>query len=102
MSITGAVGDVQSPAALSFSESEMRTVVLGAPGQLGRDLCPRLPGDVIPLARADVDLTDADRLRQILTDRRPDVVVNCAAYNFVDKAETEPAAAFDSQRVGCT
>jgi dTDP-4-dehydrorhamnose reductase len=72
----------------------MRTVVLGAPGQLGRDLCPRLPGDVVPLGRADVDLTDAAALRAKLTDLRPDVVVNCAAYNFVDKAEAEPAAAF--------
>lgn len=72
----------------------MRTVVLGAPGQLGRDLCPRLAGEVIPLGRADVDLTDATRLREALTAHRPNVVVNCAAYNFVDKAEAEPAAAF--------
>src|SRR5690349_6367282 len=72
----------------------MRTVVLGAPGQLGRDLVPRLAGEVIPLGRADADLTDSAALRSKLTDVRPDVVVNCAAYNFVDKAESEPAAAF--------
>ena len=72
----------------------MRTVVFGAPGQLGRDLCPRLSGDVVPLSRADVDLTDAGALRARLTAERPDVVVNCAAYNFVDRAETEPLAAF--------
>jgi dTDP-4-dehydrorhamnose reductase len=72
----------------------MRTVVLGAPGQLGRDLVPGLPGEVIPLGRADVDLTDAVALRTRLTDSRPDVVVNCAAYNFVDKAESEPESAF--------
>jgi len=72
----------------------MRTVVLGAPGQLGRDLCPRLTGEVLPFGRADVDLTDAVRLRDRLQDLRPDVVVNCAAYNFVDKAEAEPEAAF--------
>ena len=72
----------------------MRTAVLGAPGQLGRDLCPRLAGEVIPLGRADVDLTDTTQLRQKLTDLKPKVVVNCAAYNFVDKAESEPDAAF--------
>ena len=72
----------------------MRTVVLGAPGQLGRDLCPRLPGDVVPLSRADVELTDEAALRGRLTELRPGVVVNCAAYNFVDKAESEPIAAF--------
>jgi dTDP-4-dehydrorhamnose reductase len=72
----------------------MRTVVLGAPGQLGRDLVPRLGGAVFPLGRADADLTDGTGLRAKLTDLRPDVVVNCAAYNLVDKAEDEPAAAF--------
>src|SRR5262249_41359675 len=29
-----------------------------------------------------------------IADVRPDVVINCAAYNFVDKAESEPEAAF--------
>jgi dTDP-4-dehydrorhamnose reductase len=72
----------------------MRTVVLGAPGQLGRDLCPRLSGVMVPLGRSDVELTDASRLRDRLTAERPDLVINCAAYNFVDKAESEPGAAF--------
>lgn len=72
----------------------MRTVVLGAPGQLGRDLVPRLSGEVVPLGRADADLTDATALRSKLTALRPDIVVNCAAYNFVDKTESEPTAPF--------
>src|SRR3954462_12557647 len=72
----------------------MRFAVLGAAGQLGRDLCPRLPGDVVPLDRTRADLTDAEQLRATLADVRPDVVINCAAYNFVDKAESEPPAAF--------
>jgi dTDP-4-dehydrorhamnose reductase len=72
----------------------MKTVVLGASGQLGRDLCPLLSGEVIPFGRAEADLTDAVRLREALSGLRPDTVINCAAYNFVDKAETEPEAAF--------
>jgi dTDP-4-dehydrorhamnose reductase len=72
----------------------MKYVVLGAAGQLGRDLCPRLPGDVVPLTRAQIDLRDAEGLRSLLAAQRPDVVVNCAAYNFVDRAESEPEAAF--------
>ena len=71
----------------------MKIAVLGSLGQLGRDLCPRLQGEVIPLARSDFDLTDHERLRQRLTELRPDAVVNCAAYNFVDRAESEPEAA---------
>ena len=71
----------------------MRFAVIGAAGQLGRDLCPRLPGEVTPLDRTRADLTNAHQLKATLADLRPDVVVNCAAYNFVDKAEAEPDAA---------
>jgi dTDP-4-dehydrorhamnose reductase len=75
----------------------MRYAVLGAAGQLGRDLCPRLTGDVVPLSRSvtpAVDLARPESLRLIFDEVRPDVIVNCAAYNFVDRAETEPEAAF--------
>jgi dTDP-4-dehydrorhamnose reductase len=73
----------------------MRYVVLGSAGQLGRDLCPRLSGEVIALTRADVDLTQPDALRARITKLAPDIVINCAAYNYVDRAEAEPAAVFD-------
>jgi dTDP-4-dehydrorhamnose reductase len=72
----------------------VKYAVIGAAGQLGRDLCPRLDGEVVPLGRDRADLTRPELLRATLTDLRPDVVVNCAAYNFVDKAESEPDAAF--------
>src|SRR5947209_8068044 len=72
----------------------MKYVVLGAAGQLGRDLCPRLAGEVVALTRERADLTRPETLRAVLAELRPDVVINCAAYNFVDRAETEPEAAF--------
>jgi dTDP-4-dehydrorhamnose reductase len=75
-------------------EYGMKTVVLGAAGQLGRDLCPLLPGEVVALTRAEADLTQPKMLQATLEALRPDVVVNCAAYNFVDRAESEPEAAF--------
>src|SRR5436305_10834280 len=75
-------------------EGVMKSAVLGAAGQLGRDLTPRLSGEVVPLDRTRADLTRPDTLRQTLTALRPDVVINCAAYNFVDKAESEPETAF--------
>src|SRR5262249_34562521 len=72
----------------------MKYAVLGAAGQLGRDLCPRLEGEVVALTRDQADLTRPDSLRSTLESVRPDVVVNCAAYNLVDRAESEPEAAF--------
>jgi dTDP-4-dehydrorhamnose reductase len=78
----------------------MKIAVLGSQGQLGRDLCPRLPGQVVALTRADIDLTRPDTIAPALASLRPDVLVNCAAYNFVDKAETEPGAAFAANAWG--
>jgi dTDP-4-dehydrorhamnose reductase len=72
----------------------MKYVLIGAAGQLGRDLQPRLPGQVVAWTRANADLAWPAELRAALEAQRPDVVVNCAAYNFVDRAESEPAAAF--------
>src|SRR5437879_4288111 len=72
----------------------MKYALIGAAGQLGRDLAPRLTGDVVPLTRAETDLSRPDTLRTTLTQLRPDVVINCGAYNLVDKAETEPDVAF--------
>lgn len=71
----------------------MITAVLGSHGQLGRDLCPRLGGAVAPLTRADIDLAKPDTIAAALAKVKPDVLVNCAAYNFVDHAESEPDAA---------
>jgi dTDP-4-dehydrorhamnose reductase len=72
----------------------MHFAVLGAAGQLGRDLCPRLPGEVTPLGREQAELTAPDTMRSCLSSLRPDVVINCAAYNFVDRAESDLTAAF--------
>src|SRR5260370_20158154 len=69
-------------------------VVLGANGQLGHDLSARLEARVIGLRRPDFDLTQPGTMRTQLTRLRPRVVFNCAANNFVDRAECEPDAAF--------
>lgn len=72
----------------------MRFAVLGAAGQLGRDLITRLPGEVLPLTRAQLDLNQFDTIPAVVASLNVDVLVNCAAYNFVDRAESEPEAAF--------
>ena len=52
-----------------------KVVVFGSAGQLGRDLCPRLPGEVTALTRADVDLTNPEAPRAMLEKLRPDLVI---------------------------
>jgi dTDP-4-dehydrorhamnose reductase len=72
----------------------MKYAILGAAGQLGANLTERLPGSARPLTRQEADLTQPETLKLALSAARPDVVFNCAAYNFVDRAENETAAAF--------
>ena len=72
----------------------MKYALLGAGGQLGRDLQSRLPGEVVAWTREQADLTRPAEMRAALETLRPDGVVNCAAYNLVDRAESDPAAAF--------
>jgi dTDP-4-dehydrorhamnose reductase len=70
-------------------------LIFGAGGQLGRTTADRLAplATISSLTRADVDLTDARATRAAVFDRRPDIVINCAAYNNVEGAQTAAAAA---------
>jgi len=73
----------------------MNILLLGAAGQVGRALAPRLAlrGDLTAVTRAEVDLADLGAVRRLLETREPRLVVNAAAYNEVDRAESEPDAA---------
>lgn len=75
----------------------MTVMVLGAAGQLGQAMVARLAGEHVTRAvtHADVDLTDHRRLRSLVLDHRPEVVINCAAFNNVDAAENEQERALD-------
>jgi dTDP-4-dehydrorhamnose reductase len=78
-----------------------RYVVLGAAGQLGREIVSRLPGhDTTSLTRIDADLSVPGQVTTLLTALRPKVVINCSAYNLVDRAEDEPQVAFASNAFG--
>jgi dTDP-4-dehydrorhamnose reductase len=51
-------------------------------------------GDALLLARAGLDLAALDRILPALADLHPHVVINAAAYNRVDEAESRPDYAF--------
>lgn len=83
----------------------MRILILGGNGQLGRELVTALAplGDLLVATRdgspvnghetLSVDLDLPVRLREVVRDTGPDVLVNAAAYTAVDKAEQEPETA---------
>ena len=76
-----------------------RVVVFGALGQLGVELCAELSRrgyEVRSFARAQIDIANAEQVEHALAEFDPAAVFNAAAYNQVDVAEREPAAAFEA------
>ena len=75
----------------------MRILVTGARGMLGTDLVCILEEKGHEIFATDVeelDITQIGFLRKMIGDICPDIVINCAAYTDVDKAEEEPEKAF--------
>lgn len=75
---------------------KLKIVITGANGQLGRELTEWTTdtADIIGFGRNGLDITSLAACRNIFTLHRPDVVIHCAAYTAVDKAESEPDEAF--------
>lgn len=68
-----------------------RVVIIGAGGMLGRD-CVEIMGEawpVIPLTRAELDLSDEKTVMDRIVGFCPSVIVNCAGYTQVDRCEVE-------------
>lgn len=68
----------------------MRVLVTGVKGQLGYEVCRELTARGIENRGVDIDdfdLTDEKAVMEAISAYRPDVVVHCAAYTAVDRAE---------------
>jgi dTDP-4-dehydrorhamnose reductase len=73
----------------------MKIALLGANGQLGRDLQAALNAhELSTLTRSDIDVTDFSRTRELLLDIHPDLILNTTAYHRVDDCETKPELAY--------
>jgi dTDP-4-dehydrorhamnose reductase len=72
-----------------------KVLLIGKNGQVGWELRRALAplGEVVALGSQDLDLTQADRIRRIVDEIKPQLIVNAAAYTAVDKAESEPEVA---------
>jgi dTDP-4-dehydrorhamnose reductase len=74
-----------------------RWLVTGAGGMLGRDLVTLLARedeDVAAYGRSELDITDPFAVGEVIRQRKPAVVVNCAAWTAVDDAESNEEEAF--------
>ncbi|AKB79983.1 dTDP-4-dehydrorhamnose reductase [Methanosarcina horonobensis HB-1 = JCM 15518] len=71
----------------------IKTLIIGASGMLGSDLCKVFP-DAIKLAHKNLDITDREQVIESVLKTKPDIVINAAAYTNVDGCEDNQELAF--------
>jgi len=71
---------------------QIKALVTGGNGQLGYDVSKQLSQigiKVITTTKDNLDITNEKRTRQFIIETKPDIIIHCAAYTAVDKAEEE-------------
>lgn len=83
--------------------------VTGCNGQLGRAVNKIYAGEEVELINTDVvegnniialDITNIEEVMNMITDKKPDVIINCAAHTNVDKCEEEWDLAYRINAIG--
>lgn len=82
----------------------MNVAIIGAIGQLGTDLVRALGEaggyETRALTHDEIEVADPEAVRAALTQARPNVVVNCAAFHRVDECEDRPEDAMRVNALG--
>lgn len=81
----------------------MRFLITGARGQLAREFIEYFENNGIEykaFSKEELDVTDFKKVYEVLKEVKPDVVINCSAYNQVDRAESEPYLAYKVNALG--
>lgn len=74
----------------------LRVLITGAEGQLGQALMANQPDNIefIGCSKAELDITNINQIEKIFLSKKPHIVINCAAYTAVDKAEQDEEQAY--------
>src|SRR5260370_41742680 len=79
----------------------MKGMIFGASGLLGKVLLREWHSDeLVGLSSRDVDIRDANRVREVIAQAHPDWIVLAAAYTDVDGCQSHPDLAFAVNRNG--
>ena len=81
----------------------MKLLVTGAGGLVGRSViehCAAQGDSVFAFDHASLDISDAAALRTIFSEKKPEVVINCAAWTDVDGCESDPVHAERANALG--
>ncbi len=81
-----------------------KVLIIGGRGQLGTDLSVTLGDDtgygVVSLGRSELDCGDGPSVDKVLSDSRPDIVINTAGFVRVDDCEDDPGEAMRVNALG--
>ncbi len=75
----------------------MKILITGANGQLAGEfqrLLEHYPHEVVALGKGELDISNSSHVLQTFDAHSPHIVLNCAAYNLVDRAEQDHESAF--------
>jgi dTDP-4-dehydrorhamnose reductase len=81
----------------------LKLLITGTSGLLGSALAKEAGGrgiETVALSKDDLDITKAQEVLGLISESRPDVVFNCAAFSNVDRSETEVEEALLVNRDG--
>ena len=81
----------------------MKVLVTGVKGQLGYDVVKQLNKQNIQCLGVDIDdfdLTDAEQVEKGISQYNPDVIVHCAAFTAVDRAEDDKELCYNVNVLG--
>lgn len=81
----------------------MKFLITGANGQLAGEFIKffqKTSHELTALGKDKLDISDLKAVSEVISQYKPDVVLNCAAYNDVDKAEADWQTAFLTNGVG--
>jgi len=81
----------------------MKYLITGKNGQLAREFIRKFEtqsNDFMAPDEAHLDITNPGKVAAVVREYRPEVIINCAAYNLVDKAEQDNRAAFAVNELG--
>ena len=86
-----------------------KILVTGCNGQLGRAINKEYKDDAVELINTDVvagdgivacDITSIDHVMALVREKKPDVIINCAAHTNVDKCEEQWDLAYKINAIG--
>ena len=82
-----------------YKNSKVKVMITGGAGQLGYDVKKELINrgykDIYAPTIEELDLTNKEAVDKAFEEEKPDLVIHCAAYTAVDKAEENEEAAYD-------